>query len=516
MSDLKRILLEEIDEFREKGHKFVNKELTVAEFKGISGGFGVYAHRGGKEFMIRLRIPSGVTNIKELKQVYKWAKEYNIDKIHLTTRQAIQYHGISIDDACDIMKDGIDKDIYTRGSGGNFPRNVALSPLSGVALEEVFDVTPYALSVNNYFLQRIYTYKLPRKLKVAFSSSNLDEAHCTVSDLGFIAVEKDGNKYFNVYSGGGLGRNPSKAVIVDEFIDPKDVLYHIEAMTNMFIAEGDYENKGKARIRYILARMGEEEYKTCYKKHLDMAKAKGDLTLDILPKEYNKIGIETCIKHSRLFNQRQKGLYSVYFHPIGGQLILEDLKAIIDSIDSMEDIEVRLSMTEGMYIRNLNGVEAEKILEITQNKGGETKVEQSVSCIGVPICQIGVLHSQETLNDVVKFLKEKGIKENSLPRIYISGCPNSCGVHEIGEIGFVGKIKRVNDETRKVFELHAGGSFKVGKTKLGDNYGDIPHEEVPNFLYEIAQLVEKSERDFNEWFKENNYLFKEIVFRYSI
>lgn len=516
MSNLKRILLEEIDEFREKGHKFVNKELTVAEFKGISGGFGVYAHRGGKEFMLRLRIPSGVTNTKELKQIYKWAKVYNINKIHLTTRQAIQYHGISIDDACDIMKDGIDKNIYTRGSGGNFPRNVALSPLSGVDLEEAFDVTPYALSVNNYFLQRIYTYKLPRKLKVAFSSSSLDEAHCTVSDLGFIAVEKNGHKYFNVYSGGGLGRNPLKAIIVDKFIDPKDVLYHIEAMINMFIAEGDYDNKGKARIRYIHARMGKEAYRDCYKKHLDIVKAKGGLTLDILPKDYNKIGIETCSKHPRLYKQKQNGLYSVYFHPIGGQLSLEDLKNIINEIDNMEDIEVRLSMTEGMYIRNLNGIEAERILNITQNKGGETKAEQSVSCIGVPICQIGVLHSQETLNNIVKLLKEKNVKENSLPRTYISGCPNSCGVHEIGEIGFTGKVKRVKDETRKVFELHAGGSFKVGETKLGDNYGDIPHEEVPNFLYEISQLVEKSNRNFDEWFKENDYTFKKIVEKYTI
>ncbi|HEY8804138.1 MAG TPA: hypothetical protein VIM42_03355 [Clostridium sp.] len=177
MKDLNDILLSEVEDFRMIGHKFLNGEITKIGFKGTSGGMGVYAHHSGKEFMIRFRIPSGIASIKDLKLIYDFAVRYKLDNIHLTTRQAVQLHGITIDEVCDAMEEGIKKGLYSRGSGGNFPRNVSVSPLSGVDVEDVFDVSPYALAVGKHFLSKVYTYKLPRKLKVAFSSSEKDDSH---------------------------------------------------------------------------------------------------------------------------------------------------------------------------------------------------------------------------------------------------------------------------------------------------------------------------------------------------
>lgn len=516
MSKLNEVLLNEIEEFREKGHKFVNKEMSVMDFKHASGGFGIYAHRGGKEFMVRLRIPSGMMKYEDLVQVYDWAIQYGLDKVHLTTRQAIQYHGISIDDVCDIMKEGIGKGIYTRGAGGNFPRNVAISPLTGVDKNEAFDVKPYAKAAGEYFLERIYTYKLPRKLKVSFSSSNEDHAHCTVQDLGFLAVNNNGKETFTVYSGGGLGRNPREAVIVAENVNPNDVLYHIEGMVNMFKAEGNYENKSKARIRYILERMGEDEYISCYNKHVAEAKEKGGLDLAIKAEPILKEGKVTSVKHNRLIEQKQNGLYSVYFHPIGGQFSIDLIKELLDAMKDIKDLEMRLSMTEGIYFINLNGDEAETILKITEGKGGETTAEQSVSCIGVPICQMGLLESQNALHSFINDLKQAKLKEGSLPRVYFSGCQNSCGVHEIGEIGFTGKSKRVNDAPRKVYELHFGGSFGVGTTNLGEYIADIPQEEISNFLLEVGHKVEESGECFKSFVQSKRSQFDEIVKKYAV
>ncbi len=171
MDNLKEQLLAEIADFREIGHRFERQEISSLEFKGTSGGMGVYAHRGGEEFMIRLRIPSGILDVKQLKLIYKFANERNLDSVHTTTRQAIQLHGLSIDEVCDIMEEALRNDIYTRGGGGNFPRNVSISPLSGVDKEEAFDVSEYAKAVNEHFMKKITTYKLPRKLKVSCSSS---------------------------------------------------------------------------------------------------------------------------------------------------------------------------------------------------------------------------------------------------------------------------------------------------------------------------------------------------------
>lgn len=300
MSELKDELLGEIDQLRENGIRFLNGDISKMEFKHISCGFGVYAERNKKTFVVRLRIPSGITDIEELKWVYEKAKECGLEKIHLTTRESIQFHNLSIDDVCSIIREGIKRNIYTRGAGGDYPRNIAMSPLAGVDKFEAFDVTPYALAVNNYFLRRITSYNLPRKIKVSFSSSNMDLGHCNVTDLGFLAVNKDGKEYFKVYMGGGLGQNSKLGIEYDELIEPKDVLYYIEAMVRFFMAEGDYNNRARARIRYIADRMGKEDFVKEYKKYLNEVIEKEDLTLNLEPNICTKEGIETEIKNKRL------------------------------------------------------------------------------------------------------------------------------------------------------------------------------------------------------------------------
>lgn len=513
---LKKVLMDEIEGFREIGHKFTSGEMKMMEFKHHSGGFGVYAHREGKAFMIRLRIPSGKTDLVELKKVYEFAKKYNLLGIHFTTRQAIQFHGLSIDEVCDLMKEALEVDIYTRGSGGNFPRNIALSPLAGVNPEEAFDPTPYALEAGNYFLERIYTYHLPRKLKVSFSGSETDGAHCTIQDLGFLAVKKDNKKYFQVYLGGGLGQNPRLAVKYPELIEPEKVLYYVEAMVKFFMAEGDYENRSKARVRYILERMGEERFIEEYKKYVDKELAKGGM--DIHPKEiaYNKSGKSVELQSLRLYHQKQSGLYSVYLHPTGGQLKTEDLKILIDELEKVSEADIRLAMTEGLYIRNLNGDEAARILKVTEHMGDDTLVKQSVACIGAPICQIGMGNSQKLLKDIIQYLEDKKYNLDLLPRIQISGCPNSCGIHQAGAMGFTGKKKRVGEEVRECFTLYVGGSFHANHPNIGKAYGEMLVEEIPKFIYELGEVLKEKNMRFTEYMGKYESELEELIKTYLI
>ena len=415
--------------------------------------------------------------MNEFKKVYELAKKQNLDKVHLTTRQAIQLHSISIDAVCDTMEEAIKNDIFTRGGGGNFPRNVSISPLAGVDVEEAFDVTPYALEVNNHFMSKITTYKLPRKLKVSFSSSEKDYGNSTIADLGFLAIKKDNKEYFKVYIGGGLGKNPEKSVEFDSLINPNEILYHVEAITNLL----------------------DKEFRE-----------------DIEYKEYKKQGIKTTVKHNRLIPQKQEGLYSVYFHPICGQLSMTNYKLLIDKLDELEDIEIRLSMNEGMYIRNLNGEEAVELIKLTQNLGGETKLEQSVACIGANICQIGIADSQGMLQDILEYFKEKNFTADVLPKIRISGCTNSCGTHQIGILGFAGKKKRVNNVVTEAFELYIGGAKGKDKTKLGSSIGDITRENVPKFLYELAKSIEESKLNYEEYILENNEELNNIIDKYLV
>lgn len=513
---LKNVLKGEIEGLREAGHKYINGEMKMMDFKHKSGGFGVYAHRDGKSFMIRLRIPSGKTDLVELKKVYDFAKKYNMEKIHFTTRQAIQFHGLTIDEVCDLMKEALDVDIYTRGSGGNFPRNVALSPLAGVNPQEAFDPTPYALAAGNYFLERIYTYHLPRKLKVSFSSSDNDGAHCTIQDLGFLAVNEDGKNYFRVYLGGGLGQNPRLAVKYPALVEPEKVLYYVEAMVKFFMAEGDYENRSKARVRYILDRMGKDKFISEYGKYVEKELANGGM--DIQPEKinYNKPGKETNIQSLRLYNQKQKGLYSVYLHPTGGQLKIEDLKKLIEELEKVQQVDIRLAMTEGIYIRSLNGDEAVRLLEVTKNMGDETLVKQSVACIGAPLCQIGMGNSQKLLSNIIECLNDKNYKSDLLPRIQISGCPNSCGIHQAGAIGFTGKKKRVGETLADCFTLYIGGSFHADHPKIGKSYGEIPAEKIPEFIYELGKILESKNIRFTEYMDKNQQELEKVINNYLV
>lgn len=505
----------EIKDFRELGHKFINGEISVGDFKGMSGGMGVYAQRGKNGFMMRLRTSSGIISNKHINLINSYVDKYKLEAIHLTTRQAVQLHNLNIDEVCDIMEDAIDNNLYTRGSGGNFPRNVSLSPLSGVEKGESFDPTNHALLAGEYLIDNITSYKLPRKLKIAFSNSSNDEGKASVNDLGFIATLKDGKPYFKVFLAGGLGQNPAVAIKYNKLIEPKDVLYHVEAIIRLFVAEGDYENKAKARIRYIPRRMGVDEFLNCYESHLQAVKSELKLKeLDAVVEPY--IEKDNRGDTPYLISQKQNGLYTVVIHPVNGQLLKDDLKTIVDFVNEYENAEIRLSMEENMYIRNLLKSEAEHLLEITKHMRQNTKFGQSVSCIGVPTCQIGIEKSQALLENILNEVRKDNIDESLLPSIHISGCLNSCSRHQISDIGFSGCKKRVGEKVEEGFNLFVGGFYSEEEAKFGKEIGFIPESKIPEFIRNLAIDLNNTGYSFKKYLNEKENEFNKLAINYTL
>lgn len=499
---MQQTLLKEIPPFKLQGEAFLSGEMNKLSFKQASGKFGIYAERDGKHFMIRLRTLSGGISKEQLKTIEDFVTRYKVPIIHLSTRQAVQLHGLSLDDVCNIMREGIECGIYTRGGGGNFPRNVAVSPLSGVDTDEVFDVFPYALAANYYFMERITTYHLPRKLKVSFSSNEKDMAHCTVQDLGFVAEMQDGKPYFRLYSGGGLGRNARTAIRFSKLHEVDEVPYILEAMVQFYVDNGNYENHNKARVRYMADEMGDEVYEQKLEEYIEKAKAKGGLTLDLEMPSYTKAGKGVQIDNPAVKPQRQEGLYSYYFHPIGGQLEFSTLQKVNQLIDPMQDVSIRLAMEEGFYIINLDGEEVLKVANALDNENYITGIECSRSCIGVPICQMGIIESQKALRDIVAHFEENKDLLEVLPPIYISGCGNSCGTHQIGGIGLTGKKGKVGTSVKGMFEVSIDGSCKVGESRLGTVIGDITEDYAGECFVALAQKVQQSGMKFKDYIKE--------------
>ena len=315
MEQMLKEFKEDLTEFREVTDRFYAKEVSMKEYKGFSGGFGSYAQKGGNASMLRLRIPGGRLTKEKLRFVAGAVKEYGVEKAHFTTCQTIQFHNLNAEAVCGIMEKALDAGIITRGGGGDFPRNVMVSPLSGVEAGEYFDVLPYAEAVSDYLLGFIKTVKMPRKLKVGFSNSPANETHATFRDLGFVA-RKDGS--FDVYSAGGLGNHPRMGVKVAEQVQGTELLYYVKAMVETFVAYGNYENRGKARTRYMQETLGADGYKKAYLEKLEAVKAGEDLKLAVTEQPVNKKVDGTEASGSRVIPQKQDGLYAVAYHPIGG------------------------------------------------------------------------------------------------------------------------------------------------------------------------------------------------------
>lgn len=494
------------EEFETVTRQFYAGEIPVPKYKGFSGGFGSYAQRGAKASMLRLRLPGGRVSADKLGFVVKAIEKYNIDKVHLTTCQTIQLHNLSADAVCDLAVAALDYGIVTRGGGGDFPRNVMVSPLSGVEKGEYFDVFPYASAAGDYLMGLIKTVKLPRKLKVGFSNSPANLTHVTFRDLGFAARE-DGT--FDVYSAGGLGNNPKMGVLVAEGVEGSKILYYVKAMVKLFVAYGNYENRAKARTRYMQDVLG-DQYAEAFAEKLN--EAMQEENLDIQPETITvaKKADGVQVKGKRVIPQKQEGLYAVKYHPIGGCPAPEKFRELYEAIRKMEQVELRIAPGEELYIINLTGAEAEKILEITSDSG-ETLFESSVACIGASICQVGLRDSQKLLDDLVTAAREWGFEDGVLPQIHISGCPSSCGTHQIGRIGFRGAMKKADGKPQPAFVMTVNGNDEAGNERFGQQIGTILETEIPKFLQELGKEIADAGMKFDQWYEGHADRFGEIA-----
>ncbi len=503
--------LPDLDEFRKKTMMFHNGEMTVPEYKGFSGGYGSYAQRGGKKHMLRLRMAGGRITKERLDFIVDAIDKYGIDTVKLTTCQSIQFHNLEAEDLCELIEEAWKAGMISRGGGGDFPRNVMASPLSGVEQEEYFDVLPYAEAMGEYLMQFIKAVKFPRKLKVCFSNSPKNEPHATFRDLGFAANE-DGT--FDVYAAGGLGNRPALGVKVAEHIAPEKICYYAKAMVDTFVTYGNYENRGRARTRFMQEELGKEGFVQAYQEKLDKVMAQEQLDITVEKHEIIKSATKDLLRDRRVIAQKQPGLYAVFYQPIGGMIAPEKCKELRDTLQDMQDVEIRLTPEEGMYIINCNSAEAQKILEVTAD-GARDLFETSVACVGNAICQVGVRDSQELLKACVEAVRKENFADGVLPQIHISGCPSSCSAHQTGSIGFRGAVKQTANGPVPAFAIFVDGCALQGQEVIAETGKSIAMEEIPEFLVELGQMISAEQSTYAVWSKEHHDKLEALIEKFT-
>lgn len=493
--------------FREASGKFYSGRMSVKEYKGISGGFGSYAQRGGEKGMVRLRLSGGAVDTDKLDFICGCIEKYGPEKIHITTCQSVQLHGLSGDDIPEIISEATEHGILTYGGGGDYPRNVTATPLSGL-IPCPFDVLPYAEAAGRFLLDYTAGKKLPRKLKVGFSCTAENMTDATARDLGFIARD-DGR--FDVYSGGGLGNEPKLGLSVCEGAEAEDVLLHLAAMVDMFTACGNYEDRSRARVRYMRDTLGDGGYIARYREELEKVRARGDVPkVHPAPHTVRKKGDGSVPSAPRARPQVQEGLFYLSYHPIGGDPTPEKMKEIRDVLRDMPGAEIRLGPNQTLYAVSLTGSEADRMSEVLSD-GARTVFESSVSCVGNTICQIGLRDSRGLLGRLISMERENGFADGVLPMIRISGCTSSCAAHQLGTIGLRG-CPSVDGEP--AFEVSAGGSHVLGKERMGDVLGKVKESDLPAFFESIGKAVSASGKTFRSWYNDRPGGIREVCGAY--
>jgi len=481
--------------YREAVGKFLLGETKPISFKAYRVPMGIYEQRAAGKFMVRIRIGAGLVLPFQLERIAKLSKTYGNGIVHVTSRQDIQIHEVNIEDTPDVLEGLLDVGLSARGGGGNTVRNITACPRAGVCPKENFDVAPYAIAAAEYLLQFRSSYNLPRKFKIAFSGCSADCAFASVADLGFFAHVKDGVKGFAVYAGGGLGSNPAVAVKIEDFITDDEVLQVAEAVRRVFDRNGDRSNKHKARLRYVLRRVGEEEFVGLYKTERKQLSEQGlwgsiPQVRDIASR-FEAAGCSAdggLDLGQNVLAEKTNGLYTMLLRLNLGDVSADDLVRVGHIAEEFGQGLVRTTQLQNILITSVRRENVEKAMSALQGlsvdviDNGEPEI---VACTGAATCKLGLCLSRGLADAIQHKLRQsRRSAQRTDATIRISGCPNSCANHYIADIGFQGAAKRVSGKLMPCYDVFAGARVLEGDTRLAERIGTVPAKRIPELLAE--------------------------------
>ncbi|MDP7113552.1 MAG: nitrite/sulfite reductase, partial [Myxococcota bacterium] len=265
---LPRRLDEDLDRFADSVAAVLDGTLSEDVFRAQRVPMGIYLQRDGANHLIRVRLPAGGLLPSQARAVAAISGELGNGVLHTTTRQAVQIHGVALEDLHPALVALADAGLTARGAGGNTVRNVTACPLAGVCSKECFDVTSYATEVASQLADNPLSLQLPRKYKIAFSGCADDCVGAAFNDLGFVATTRDGQPGFRVLVGGGMGGKSRVAHVLAEFVSVDQAPRIAEAIARVFDRHGNRRNRNKARIRFLVKELGVARFETLVRREL--------------------------------------------------------------------------------------------------------------------------------------------------------------------------------------------------------------------------------------------------------
>ncbi len=523
-------ILEEIETFETEAMRTLAGDISTDLFKPFRLQYGIYGQRQPGVQMVRIKIPFGGITANQLRRVAELADRYATGVGHVTTRQDIQMHFVELKDVPTIMRGLAEVGLTTREACANTVRNVTACHLAGVCQGEVFDVTPYAKTVAYHLLRNPLNQSLPRKFKIAFSGCAHDCALTPIHDIGLLAVKRaDGVIGFRMVAGGGLGSTPRIAQLLREFTPMEELIPSIEAVIKVFDTLGNRKNRNKARMKFVIDKLGFEEFKRRWEAaYTAMGHAlpnNGSIALLayqdappalIMPTRNgtangngngngtHPIGHETPFdmwRRTNVVRQKQDGYVTAAIKLFMGDITSQQLLFVADLAERYSNGNLRTTINQNLVIRWIPADRISYLYEDLASHGladpGAELVEDIIACPGTDTCGLGITSSKGLARALAEVFPAGRVPEDlEGVDIKISGCHNSCAQHHISTIGLHGVGKRIGEHVAPHYELHLGGSVN-GAAKIGQMIVKLPAKAVPAALSHLVDVYRR-DRQANE------------------
>lgn len=522
------LVLERVAQFRDQVRRFRTGELSEEEFLPLRLQNGLYLQKHA--YMLRVAIPYGVLSSQQLRALATVGRDYDRGYGHFTTRQNIQFNWIELDDVPDLLGFLAQHDMHAIQTSGNVVRNVTTEAFAGVAADEMFDARIFAEIVRQWSTINPEFLFLPRKFKIAVSSSEEDRAAVRTHDVGlYLYRNTDDELYFKVMVGGGLGRTPFLNQVLADDLHWSDLLTYLEAILRVYNRYGRRDNKYKARIKILVNALGIEDFK----KEIDsewqlITQDAQKLSQDELsrvaaqflpsiypPRDEVDLSLASHLQSSAAFSSwydsnviphKVEGYRAVVIstkfpNNIPGDVTSEQMEAIAELADRFGFGEVRVTHEQNLVLPDVAKSDLFEVWQTLEEIGlgvpNHGLLSDMIVCPGASYCNLATAHSFPVAAEVIKsFTIEEQLDIGAIS-MNLSGCINSCAHHHIANIGILGLNKNATDH----YQITLGG--RQGKdSRLGKVLGPaVPESELPTSIRTILSVYLKY-RELEESFIE--------------
>lgn len=493
----------EIDGIADAVEAFLSGAIPPDEFRRRRVVMGIYPIRGGPDrYLLRVRIPLGRISPRQLRALAETSGRFATGGgVHLTTRQDVHIYGVEMRRIEGALSFLAESGLTTREACGDTVRNTVVCPFAGISPDEFFDVTPYAHALGARLLRHPLGWRLPRKFKIAFEGCRgADHVGLPFQDMGVRAVvSPEGRPGFRIHVAGGLGALPQAGLPLEPFTPVFRLGSTAEALLRIFDRMGDRTNRGRARLKFVAGTMGVEAFRQLVLLERESVESSDSGRGPVLPEPLgpNSMpppGPDGLRSWPGALRQRQADRLAFPVRIPLGDISTERL-CLLAELTERVGAEVRITTVQGILLAGIPESEGERMAGSLRECGFLPPREISiVRCAGTDTCTVGITRVRglaAVLEEKISSL-ETAMRRRRPVMIKISGCPNGCGHHLVGEIGLRGVARNVGGRLAPHYMLHlGGGAGEDGTALFGTPIGRIAVRRIPEAVDRLLSLLDE-------------------------